>query len=262
MNILILKLVMAPVMISMASLAGRRWGSAVSGWIVGLPLTSGPVVFILTLSHDRAFAFDAVRGVLSGGFSLIAYSLVYAWATRRFNWVISISASVIVFSVMTMLLQNFSMAFLPLFFCIVAVILLGLWLMPKQENIEAFSTPGKWDIPARMLIGTSFILLVTGIAPYIGSRLTGLLTTIPLYISILTVFAHRHQGSPGAIGVLRGLVYGLFAFAAFYLVLGLLIEKSSLAISFGAATLAALIVQGLTLLILQKVPSAIASSAD
>jgi hypothetical protein len=114
------------------------------------------------------------------------------------------------------------------------------------------STPGPWDIPARILIGTSFILLITGIAPYIGSRLTGLLTTIPLYVSILTVFAHRHQGSAGAVSVLRGLVYGLFAFAAFYLVLGLLIEATSPAVSFGSATLAALIVQGMTLLILQR----------
>ncbi|MEW6404427.1 MAG: hypothetical protein AB1649_21740 [Chloroflexota bacterium] len=255
MSILILKLVMAPIMIGLASLAGRRWGSAVSGWIVGLPLTSGPVVFIITLSHDRAFAFDAVRGVLSGGFSLIAYALVYAWTTRRFNWHISLAASILVFAGMTRLLQDLSMSFLPLFFAILGTILLGLWLMPKQASVKNPSTPGKWDIPARMAIGTSFILLVTGIAPYIGSRLTGLLTTIPLYISILTAFAHRHQGSPGAVSVLRGLVYGLFAFAAFYLVLGLLIENHSLAVAFGAAILAALIVQGLTLLILQKNPS-------
>src|SRR5512134_350234 len=102
MNILILKLMMAPVMIGLASLAGRRWGSAVSGWLVGLPLTSGPVMFIIALSHDRAFAFDAVRGVLSGGFSLVAYTLVYAWTTRRFNWVISIGASILVYSGMTL----------------------------------------------------------------------------------------------------------------------------------------------------------------
>ena len=252
MNIFVLKLILAPIIIGSASLAGRRWGAAVSGWLVGLPLTSGPVAFFLALSHDRAFAFDAIRGTLSGGFSLIAFSLTYAWAAKRFNWVASILASVLVFAGMTMLMQNIIIPFIPLFFCVVAIIFIGLWFMPKQESVTSSSTPGKWDIPARIFIGTSFILLITGIAPYIGARLTGLLTTIPLYISILTIFAHRHDGHASANNVLHGLILGLFSFAGFYLVLGLLIEQTSLAASFGAAIIATLIVQGASLLILRQ----------
>lgn len=253
MNILILKLVLAPVIIGSASLAGRKWGPAVSGWIVGLPLTSGPVAFILAISHDTTFAFGAIRGTLSGGFSLIAFCLTYAWLARRFNWVITALGSISVFAGMTTLLQNIDLPYIPLFFAIMLVIVIGLWLMPKQVELEVSqSTPSQWDIPARILIGTSFILLMTGIAPYIGPRLTGLLTTIPLYAGILTIFAHRHHGHAGANSVLRGLILGLFSFAGFYLVLGLLIQNTSLLISFSAATLSALVVQGATLLILQK----------
>ena len=252
MNVLVLKLILAPIIIGSASLAGRRWGAAVSGWLVGLPLTSGPVAFFIALSHDRAFAFDVVRGTLSGGFSLIVFSLTYAWVAKRFNWVVSILASVLVFAGMTILMQNIIIPFVPLFFCVVAIIFVGLWCMPKQENVTPNSTPGKWDIPARIFIGTSFILLITGIAPYIGARLTGLLTTIPLYISILTIFAHRHDGHASANNVLHGLILGLFSFAGFYLVLGLLIMQTSLAVSFGAAIIATLIIQGASLLILQQ----------
>ena len=250
MNILVLKLILAPLIIGSASLAGRRWGAAVSGWLVGLPLTSGPVVFFLALSHDKAFVFDAIRGTLSGGFSLVAYTLTYAWISKRSNWAASILASTVVFAGMTMLMQNIVFPFIPLFFYILIAILTGLWLMPGHIPIEITTPPGKWDIPARILIGTSFILLITGIAPCIGARLTGLMTTIPLYISILTIFAHRHQGHAGANSVLRGLILGLFSFTGFYLVLGLLIERSSLGLAFGAAILAALIVQGTSLLIL------------
>jgi hypothetical protein len=252
MNIFILKLILAPIIIGGASLAGRKWGPAVSGWIVGLPLTSGPVAFFIALSHEPAFAFETVRSVLSGGFSLIAYCLTYAWLAKRFNWVVSLTASMIVFAAMTTLLQNVTISFIPLFLAIMCVFLLGVWAMPKYEAVETAEAPGKWDIPMRIVLGTSFILLVTAIAPYIGARLTGLLTTIPLYVSILAVFAHRHQGGNGAINVLRGLVYGLFAFASFQLVLGLLIEGQSLALSFSAATLAALLTQGITLLILNQ----------
>lgn len=250
MNILILKLILAPIIIGSASLAGRRWGAAVSGWLVGLPLTSGPVAFFLALSHDKVFVFDAIRGTLSGGFSLVAYTLTYAWISKRFNWVVSILSSTLVFAGMTTLLQNIVFPFIPLFFYILIAILTGLWLMPRHIPSETITPPGKWDIPARILIGTSFILLITGIAPYIGATLTGLLTTIPLYVSILTVFAHRDQGHAGANSVLRGLILGLFSFTGFYLVLGLLIERSSLGMAFGAAILAALIVQGSSLPIL------------
>jgi len=189
---------------------------------------------------------------------LIAFCLTYAWLARKFNWVIATLGSMSVFAGMTTLLQNIDLPYIPLFFAIMLVIVIGLWLMPKQTELEVNqSTPGKWDIPARTLIGTSFILLMTGIAPYIGPRLTGLLTTIPLYAGILTIFAHRDHGHAGANSVLRGLILGLFSFAGFYLVLGLLIQNTSLLISFGAATLSALIVQGTTLLILQKTHHAI-----
>jgi len=51
---------------------------------------------------------------------------------------------------------------------------------------------------------------------------------------------------------LRGLVYGLFAFAGFYLVLGLLIERIGLGGAFGLAILSALLIQGTSLIILRK----------
>lgn len=252
MDIFVLKLILAPLIIGSASLAGRRWGAAVSGWIVGMPLTSGPVIFFVALSHDAAFAANAALGVISGGLSLVAFTLTYAWLATKFRWEITIVSSLSVFAISTALLQNFTFPLWPIFIAVCAAILLGLRLMPKDVVIEeSENKPGPWDIPARILIGTSFILLLTGIAPLIGSRLTGLLTTIPLYITILTVFSHRHQGAAGAAHMLRGLLYGMFAFAGFFITLSLLIESTSIATAFISATVAALVIQGCTLLVLR-----------
>jgi hypothetical protein len=251
MNILVLKLILAPIIIGSASLAGRRWGPAVSGWIVGMPLTSGPVIFFVALSHSTAFAANAALGVLSGGLSLVAYALTYSWLAVKFRWQIAITGSLLVFATSTTILQNFTFPLLPVFFMVATAIVLGLRFMPKDTVVkESESQPGKWDIPFRILIGTSFILLLTGIAPFIGSRLTGLLTTIPLYVTILSIFAHRHQGPAAAAHVLRGLLYGMFAFTGFFIVLSLLIEKTNLAVSFGTAILTALVIQGSSLYIL------------
>lgn len=252
MNIFFLKLILAPVIIGSASLAGRKWGPAVSGWIIGMPLTSGPVVFFLALSHDAAFAANASLGVISGGLSLVAYALAYARLATRFRWPIAISGSLFVFAVSTALLQNVTFALFPIFLTVCAAILLGLRFIPNNFVETAEVQPGRWDIPARILIGTSFILLLTGIAPLIGPRLTGLLTTIPLYASILTIFAHRHQGPSAAAHVLRGLLYGMFAFAGFFLALSLLIERAGIAVAFLAAIAVALAVQGTSLWVLRQ----------
>jgi hypothetical protein len=52
METLALKLVLTPTLIGATSLAGRKWGAAVSGWLVGLPLTSGPVALFLALEMN------------------------------------------------------------------------------------------------------------------------------------------------------------------------------------------------------------------
>ena len=253
MNILALKLILAPIIIGSASLAGRKWGPAVSGWIVGMPLTSGPVIFFVALSHESAFAANAALGVLSGGLSLVAYALTYSWLAVKFRWQIAIAGSLLVFSISTALLQNFTFPLWPIFGMVCTTLVIGLCLMPKDvAEKESEGRPGMWDIPARIFIGTSFILLLTGIAPLIGPRLTGLLTTIPLYVTILTIFSHRNQGPAAAAHVLRGLLYGMFAFTGFFITLSLLIEQVSLAAAFGAAILTALIIQGASLWILHQ----------
>ena len=253
MNILVLKLILAPVIIGPASLAGRKWGPAVSGWIVGMPLTSGPVIFFVALSHDATFAYNASLGTLSGGFSLVAFCLVYAWLALRFNWVVSTVGSLFAYGAITAWMQNVTIPFVPLFLGVFVVIVLGIRFMPKETEMELVeSKPGVWDIPSRILIGTSFILFLTGIAPFIGPRLTGLLSTIPLYTAILTIYAHRLQGGMGAVHVLRGLLHGLFAFLGFFITLCSLLPHAGIAVSFISAIIVALLVQGGSLVVMKQ----------
>jgi hypothetical protein len=253
MNILALKLLLAPLIIGGASLAGRRWGPVVSGWLIGLPLTSGPVVFFVAISHTEAFAASTVLGTLSGGLSLVAFCLSDAGLAVRFRGPVAIIGILLCFAGLTLLMQNLILPLGIIFTLVFLAILLGLWLMPEGKKLVMLeSKPGRWDLPARILIGTSFILGLTGIAPFIGPRLTGLLSTIPLYTAILTIFAHRLQGPAGAASVLRGLLYGLFGFAGFYLVMALVLGQTSLGLAFGAAIFTTLVVQGLSLLVLRQ----------
>jgi hypothetical protein len=109
-----------------------------------------------------------------------------------------------------------------------------------------------WDIPARMTVATALVVSVTAGASALGPRLSGLLATYPIFATVLAVFAHRLQGSAAARQVLRGLLMGLYGFASFFVVLSLLLPRTSLAFAFMGASLAAMLVQGVSFKLMRR----------
>jgi len=258
---LILKLVLTPALIGTASLAGRRFGPAVGGWLVGFPMTSAPVAFFLTLSHGPAFAAAAAAGTMAGAASQAAFCVVYGWLASRHRWPVTLLGSIIAFAASTAgLVELVALPPLPLFAGVIAVLAVALYLMPGGDRVPhpTGTAPGGrlaplgWDLPARMVVATVFVVLLTGIAPALGPRLTGLLAPFPLYGAVLAVFAHALEGPRSAAALLRGLLAGLFGFAAFFLVLATCLERWGLLAAFAAAIALTLAVQGVALFTLRK----------
>ena len=137
---LALKLVLTPLLIAAASLAGRRWGPAISGWLVGLPFTSGPIAFFLALAHGTTFASADAVGTLAGTLSQTAFCLAYAWVAicvgrHRSAWPVAFAfaAGTLAFVAATVLLAHFSLSLAPLIPLVVVALLLALWLMPGER---------------------------------------------------------------------------------------------------------------------------------
>src|SRR5436309_13147475 len=86
MNTLLLKLIVTPVLIGAASLAGRRWGETLSGWFIALPLTSGPVCWFLAIEQGTGFAAGAARGCLAGAAAEDGFCLAHAIRARTSGW--------------------------------------------------------------------------------------------------------------------------------------------------------------------------------
>jgi hypothetical protein len=245
MESLTLKLFITPVLVGVASLAGRRWGPAVSGWLVGLPLTSGPIVFFLVLTQGRPFAIAVAVGTLAGAISQAVFCLCYAQLAVRWGWPRALITSCLGFATVTAILQQLTLATTPLFLLVILTLALALRLMPRAANTPSvrMSPPPSWDIPTRMIVATVFVLLLTGSAATLGPQLTGLLAPFPLYGAILAVFAHHMQGAVAAMRVLRGLLLGLFGFAGFFLALAGMLEHGNMVVAFGTASAIALILQ-------------------
>jgi hypothetical protein len=245
---LALKLVLTPVLIGAASLAGRRWGSAVGGWLIGIPFTSAPIAFFLALDPGPPFAARASEAIMAGAISQAAFCVAYAWCSRRAGWAASLAAAAGGYAVSTVALTFFSAGVGGTFAVVMIVLVVALFGMP-----EAARTPAgpvrfpPWDLPARMLVATAFVVALTELAPLLGPRMSGLLAPFPLYGAVLASFARSTEGTDAAIQVVRGLVLGLFAFACFFAVLSLLLERD-LAVAFVVAIVATVGVQGAALL--------------
>src|SRR6184192_80584 len=244
---LLLKVVLTPALIATATLVGRRWGGTMSGWLVGLPQTSAPVVFFLALDQGTAFATTASLAVLLGTISQAAFAVAYARVAIRTGWLPAAAAGSAVFAVATIAFQQVSLSALPAYGAVLVSLVIGIVFIPRRERPAATdAVPPDWDLPVRIVLATGLVLVLTGIAPRIGAHLSGLLSPFPVYAGVLATFAHRQSGA-AANAVLRGLLLGLFAFASFFLVLALGLDRLGIGLSFALATLLALSVQGATL---------------
>jgi hypothetical protein len=247
MDNLTLKLVVTPALIGAATLAGRRWGQSIGGWLVGLPLTTGPVAFFIALDHGEPFAAAAALGSLGGAAAEAAFCLAYGWLALRARWPLALLAGSAAFAGLAVVLRWLAVGPPLLFLVAIGSLALALRLMPASPASPVPAAPPRGDLPARMVLATAVVLLITALAPRLGARLSGLLATYPLFAAILTAFAHHLQGAGAAVSVLRGLLFGLFAFASFCLVLAVSLVHLGIAASFAAAIVVALMVQAVSL---------------
>jgi hypothetical protein len=245
MDVFTLKLILTPTLIGLVSLAGRRWGAFISGWLIGLPLTSGPVVFFLAVDHDPAFAAATALGVMSGTLSQATFCLVYSLACLRLRWPKALLSGLAAFGAVTVCFSFFRPPIEWLFLLTVFSLAVIYRVMPSvRETVVLVKPLPVWDIPARMVVATLFVVGLTEVAKHLGPHLTGLLSPFPLYALILAVFSQHFDGPPAAIRVLKGMVQSLFSFALFFLIVGEFIEKAGIGTSLLLAIVIALALQG------------------
>src|SRR5205814_30274 len=201
--------------------------------------------------HGASFAATAALGSLVGVLATAAFAVEFRAIAKRGGRIVpSFIAGVLAFAIIGGAAQDLAIAPLPLY-AICAVVLIVAIRLVADPGVTASVPLPRWDLPARMVLATILVLAITGGAAALGPRLSGLLATIPLYASILAGFAFRLVGPAAAIRVWRGLLFGLFGFGAFYLVIAASLEWLGLW-AFAAALAAAVVMQAVTLRLLQR----------
>ncbi len=253
-GILVLKLCVAPALIVAASLAGNRWGHAVSGWIVGLPLTSAPVIFILALEQGGVFAASSAQGALMGIASLSAFSLIFSILTvrARLGWLVAMTAGWFVYLVSSLALEHAAVSIAAAFAGVTVWLVIVSRLFPSPGGASQPAASTTADILVRVVAAVSLIFAITEFAPTLGPRLSGLLTPFPVYTSVLAASIHSRQGAASAAEFVRGATVSLFTPAVFWLIVGSTIVVWGVGVAYALAMAASLVVHWLLLRALRR----------
>lgn len=241
-NTLILKLFLVPLLIWGVTLAGRKWGPTVAGWLSAFPIVAGPILLIISLERGSVFAAHAAQGTLLAVLAMMVFSLAYAWASGRFGVFGSMCCGLSGWGLAVMALQGLQV---PPWLAYVLVIATLLWvprLFPVISDVPLPATRPN-DLPWRMLAAALLVLGVTFFADRLGARLAGFLAMFPVMGTVLTGFSHRYCSRAFAVALLRGTVLGFFAFATFCLIISTQLEKLGIASGFVLAFGVALAVQ-------------------
>jgi len=242
---LALKLLLVPSFLALVSLAGRRWGPAVAGWLAGFPVVGGSILFVLSLEQGASFAASAATGSLSAVLASVVFSVAYAQACLRSPWTLASPIAIGAWALASLGLSLLPVS-LPLAFGIALLTLLAApYLFPA---IDLPILPSRFDtreLLLRMAIGAGLTLVVSALADAIGPSRSGILSVFPVLGSVLTIFSQRSSGPAFVVTLVRAMARGLWSFMVFCLLLALLLPRIGIAASFAAATLIALLVQGI-----------------
>src|ERR1700754_1952074 len=89
---LALKLTLVPSFLLIVSISGKWWGPAIAGWLAGLPVVAGPILYLLVLEHGPSFGAHAATLSLAAILASEAFNFGYAWTCRVAHWRVALAA--------------------------------------------------------------------------------------------------------------------------------------------------------------------------
>lgn len=217
--LLLLKLTLSPLFICGVTLAVRRWGMGIGGWVASLPVNGGPILLFFCLEQGNAFGANAARFTLVSIMGVGLYSLAYAWLAQRMHWTVCLMGAWVVFFAAMFLLRDWNATWPVMLAASVTSLLVCRHLLPAARKAVAMSSPTRWDLPMRLATAIVLVLVLTYLADMLGARWSGLLTAFPIASTVIAGFTHARQGPDAAINFFRGMLAGMPGFCLFCAVL-------------------------------------------
>lgn len=214
------KLFASPLLIGLASLAGKRWGPGLSGLLGGLPLIAAPIVLALWMAEGPAIALRVATTAPIGVWATMTYLLVFGFASRRFRWPGSLALGWVAYLATASFLHYTGLDHQHwLGFVVIPVLLLAATrVLPRALAAPKTVHLPHQELAARMVAAVALVSLLTAAAAVIGPEFTGVLAGAPVAATVIPVFTFAVAGRDPLLRALRGFMSGQMGFAAFFLV--------------------------------------------
>ena len=249
---LALKLLLVPSLLAVISMAGRRWGPGVAGWLAGFPSLTGPILFFLAIERGAEFTVPAAVFALSAVSAALAFGIAYAWACLRLRWFGAWLCAVLAWLAAASVLLRVPPTLAGSLAISLGAMLLAPRLFPKPRGQWGAAAVPPLELALRMAAGAGMVVAVTAIAEIVGSAWTGLLAVFPVLSTILAVFSQRANGPGFVVAMLRAMTGGFYAFLAFCISVAVLLPTEGIAVTFTVAVAAAVLVQGGAKVVMQR----------
>ena len=238
----LLRLALVPAAVWLASLAARRWGHAVSGYLGGLPMIGGPITLFLALDHGSGFAARSALFTLAAVAGQAAYLVTFTRVGQRHGWIAALSAGWACFAAV-----SYATTLVPISAPWALLLAFGglylAWrLLPPIRGEATLPAIPALELRLRLLAAFMLAAVILWAAPVFGPVVSGLLLSLPITGSIMPPFTLSLYGPASLARLMRGFVVGLTGFASFFFVVASTLPRWGAAASFVSATAAALVV--------------------
>ena len=236
-----------PPLIAGVTLAVRKWGEGLGGWIGGFPWVAGPISFFIALENGSDFISSTTPSALLGSIGTFFFALIYCIASARLSWLPSVLISFAAYFVVALISLEQKVS-IPLALCLdVLTLTCILYVFPRPKKKAVFKKQPVYDIPLRMFTATLFLVVLTQAADFLGPTWSGILTPFPVMTSTLAVFTHAQQGSDAAARVLYGLLLTGYGFVSFLAGVSWLVPHFPIGVAYGILVITTMLINGITI---------------
>lgn len=236
--LVVAKLALVPAVVWLASLAARRWGHAVSGYLGGFPMIGGPITFYLAIDFGPAFAAQVAVATLAAVAGQAGHLLGFAYAGRAWGPVAGLACGLVAYVVIAS--SGAPMGSSPFLALALAVTGLAIaWrFLPRPAGPASLPSIPPVELWLRLVAALVLATVILFGAESFGPVLSGVLLSLPITGAIMPPFTLALYGRDALAWLQRGFITGLTGFTTFFFVVAMTVEPWGVTLAFIAATAA------------------------
>jgi hypothetical protein len=237
---LLFKLALVPAAVWGASIAARRWGHAVSGYLGGFPMIGGPITLFLALDLGPEFAARSALVTLAAVLGQASHLLTFSIVGRAAGPVAALLAGWMAYASVSSGVGRLPLVPLTALALAVAGLAAAWRFLPRPRDVATLPSVPPFELWLRLGAALALATVILLGANTLGPTVSGVLLSMPITGSIMPPFTLKLYGVDALARLLRGFVTGLSGFVAFFFIVAVALVPLGVAAAFTLATAGAI----------------------